>query len=318
MGVKRGSIEWFDTMDPGYHEKIFQRYALLKGRDIDFDVKLDLTGIAGLKATEQRTLSKTGLLIETGMTVPRESYYPVFSFFPDINILCYDKRGHGDSNGIVDNEGSLGDNKEIASRWKRERGLEALIGLGHSYGGMIMASASTEKEQPYEAIVLAGAPIELRKAGGLLPQWFMKTAVYFFNAAYLARRFSWDSIVTHHQPYNPVRFHDDPRIVSMKINTAQQFNDTMKEMPNLMEFLPKIKADASFFYGGNDTRLGMKERFTGDYKAMESLCTYLGKRMDILPGLSHRFNRKPENEFAFSFNSNAILSELRSVIDLYR
>jgi len=37
--------------------------------------------------------SKVGLLIDAGMTVPRESFYTIFVQFPNINVLVYDKGG---------------------------------------------------------------------------------------------------------------------------------------------------------------------------------------------------------------------------------
>ena len=106
-----------EAMDPGYHVKIFSRYGSVPGRDIDFSKKI-MTESIMINATEQHAGSKIGLLINPGMTVPRESFYPVFSYFPDINILVYDKRGHGDSGGSIDNKRSVDDDLYIAKQWK--------------------------------------------------------------------------------------------------------------------------------------------------------------------------------------------------------
>ena len=305
-------------MRNSYHQRIFQRYASHTNRNIDFDVRIELQNGLLLKATEQRTASKVGLLIDTGMTVPRESFYPVFAYFPDINILVYDKRGHADSDGSVNTNECIGDNLSISYQWKKALNLTDVIGMGHSYGGLIMACAALRDKEVYSAIIAAGAPVELNKVVGRMPKHLTRTFIFFYNLYRLIHKYSWDEIVRYHQSYIPWLFAKYPTAVAMRITSGEKFNNTFKSMVNLIEILPQLATKIYLYYGGSDSRLGINGKFTGTYQSMKNLCLELGILMKLMPGLSHRFNLHPEGEFAFSYNNSLILKEIERILKIYR
>lgn len=305
-------------MDSEYHKSIFSRYGNYCSRDINFACDIETIDGVVLQATEQITKSKIGLHIDTGMTVPRESFYPVFSYFPDLNILVYDKRGHGESEGTIDNVKCIADNQMIARKWKEERHLDVLIGFGHSYGGMIMTHAGQDLVCPYDAIIAAGAPVDLKKAVGLIPESFSRTSLFLYNIGRLGKRFSWDPIVSHHRKLNPMKFKGDPRVVAMRVDDAGAFNEAMTSMSRLTDMVEGVRVPAFYFYGGEDRRLGIHGSLEGDYLELYERCRDLGLPVTLIPGVSHRFNKRPELDFAFSYNNNLVLEEMRMIVDRYR
>ncbi len=311
-------------MDLEYHKDIFRKYVSAIPNNIDFNRRYKTEDGKILIGTEQKTDSRVGLDIKPGLTVPRESFYPVFEENPDINIRVMDNRAHGDSGGSVDIDLSVNDALSSAREWKEELGLDSLILLGHSFGGMIGALACQDLLSPYDAFISFAAPVELKKAGGLIPTIFTNYLAWGYSCIrWAGNAHSRDQIVSHHRSLNLKKFLADPKLVALRLDDVPAFNETMANMPNLIDIIDEVNVKGleippRFYYGGKDSRLGIKKKLNGEYAEFGEAAQDRGMHIEVIPNLSHRFNKRPEREFAFSYNNTDIYNRIKIVIDYFK
>ena len=107
---------------------------------IDNSIKT-MDGIS-LGITEFHSNSKIGIVISPGLTVPRESYFKLIANLLEYNVVAYDPRGQGSSDGQIDYEKCSNDINLIGSYFRQKRNLSHLIGIGHSFGGLTLLESS--------------------------------------------------------------------------------------------------------------------------------------------------------------------------------
>lgn len=125
-----------------YYEKILSPYLTTAHPNLFISKDIISSDTTTLKATELHTDSSTGIVIIPGITVPRESCYRLFAHFQNHNVLTYDLRGQADSGGVLNWEKCMADINAIGRDFKNRRKLQHLIGIGHSFGGLIRVRRS--------------------------------------------------------------------------------------------------------------------------------------------------------------------------------
>jgi len=298
-----------------YHELILKRYIHELSENIRVDV--EIVGADGviLNCTEIQAESKIGIIFIPGITVPRESYYRLLASFPDFNVLAFDLRGQAYSEGQLSPDGCIRDINLIGQEFKRKRNLESLVGIGHSFGALTLLKSSLEEEHPYDLRISLTAPVDMTKTSGKIPKTASAYIAYIHNIYRALKNPALrDEIVRQYQYFWLPSFIKAPRIVALRINDPQAFNDTLLHTPKLIDFIKDVVSPTYLIYAGNDSRLGIQGELGGDYEKLRRLAVIKGFEVTLIEGLSHRFNYGKERKFVLSYNNNKVIEKINHLI----
>jgi pimeloyl-ACP methyl ester carboxylesterase len=307
-------------MDPRiqYHKLIANRYSLDLPKSVRFDSSVvGLDGIV-LNSTEIKTDSKIGIVIIPGMTVPRESYYKLMLSFSDFNVLVFDLRGQAYSGGEMNNTCCIKDINIVGEQFIKQRNLEYLIGIGHSFGGLSLLASSLEPNHPYDLRISVAAPVDMKKTAGKIPGKggiVTLLTAYLYNLLNVVQNPAYrDNIVSEYEHRSFGDFLRQPRIVALNIRKPSAFNETRQNAQLLTDFFMDITTPSYLIYPGNDERLKIHNIFKDDYVRLNYLSRLKEVEMTLIPGLSHRFNNIPEIQFALSYNNLLVINSISGII----
>lgn len=280
---------------------------------IDNSIKT-MDGIS-LGITEFHSNSKIGIVISPGLTVPRESYFKLIANLLEYNVVAYDPRGQGSSDGQIDYEKCSNDINLIGSYFRQKRNLSHLIGIGHSFGGLTLLESSLLGNHPYNLRISIAAPIDLSKVAKSIPRPGSVIFIYFYNLLRLIKKPALrDDIVTHHQHLLPIPFFNNPRIVSLSIKNPGSYNKLLYQSSNLINILYNAPKPSHLIYAGNDERLGIQSRSDKYFLDLHNIAINMGFNITFFEGLTHRFNFPIEERFVFSYNNFLVINEIKNII----
>lgn len=300
-----------------YHRSIAKRYQNELPEKIRFDSSMRGLDEVILNSTEIKTDSKVGVVIIPGMTVPRESYYKVMLALSNYNVLVFDLRGQSFSGGEMNIDGCVNDINLVGENFKKQKGLEYLVGIGHSFGGLSLLKSSTESNHPYDLRISVAAPVDMKKIAGWIPGnggVIGSTMIYLYNLKNNLENPAFKDVIVKEYEHMFFDFLKDPRIVSLRVKNPSAFNDTRNNSPILTEFVRDVKTPSYFIYPGHDERLRIEGRFEREYGELYLMVKQKGMEINMLPKLSHRFNFTPETQFALSYDNYSLMNEIERIM----
>ncbi len=296
-----------------YYENILRPYLNPENTHLLIDTTIAGADGISLEATELSTDSSTGIVIIPGITVPREACFRLLAHFREYNVLTYDLRGQALSEGALDWNLCVADINAVGQDFKKRRNLKQLIGIGYSFGGLTLLRSSLESVHPYDLRITLAAPLEMKAIVGKMPEQMTSLLVYVHNfVKALSNPAFRDEIVKSHQSYRIDKFLRNPRVVALRVDRPGAFNRMREQAQKMVDFFQNIALPTHMFYPGADQRLGP---IAGNaYDEIRHLAAQRGIGMQVMAGLTHRFNTMPEKKFMISCNNELLLNQLDAVI----
>jgi hypothetical protein len=100
--------------------------------------------------------------------------------------------------------------------------------------------------------------------------------------------------------------------VALRIDQPEAFNRLRETTPKLTDFIGDIALPTDLIYAGQDQRLALSK--ARPMKIVQKFASAKGIEFKILEGQSHRFNKFPERRFLLSYNNDAVMEQIESIV----
>jgi pimeloyl-ACP methyl ester carboxylesterase len=305
-----GYAYWQRMKRKRYLEHILEEFMDTSHAHVDTHVK----GIEGafLGATVTKSTSRIGVVIVPGISVPRESYFPLVGRLSRYKVLTYDLRGQSHSEGVLDGEKCVEDVNFIGNEFRRVHNLDYLVGIGHSYGGMALLEAGTKEDHPYDYRIALAPPLDLKKSSDRMPERLTNIIGYLYILKKaMAKDALRDEIVRHYESFSPLEYLRNPYVVALRLKDPKAYNRTRETTSLLGDLVGRTKMPIALVFAGADDRVNISNP---DYDMVDVFSNLHGFPVDKIDRLSHRFNSLPEDRFIVSYNNTHVLDKVEKII----
>lgn len=240
---------------------------------------------------------KAVLLLVHGLAEHSGRYMNVVNHFVPLGYAVYgiDHIGHGNSNGdrvyverFQDYITLLNTYVQMIHDWQREKPLFA---IGHSMGGLIVASYLLEYPHEFAGAVLSGpgvkVPDNISRAvifmGRILSRIFPKAGILQLNSKGVSR-----------DPAVVDAYVKDPKVYTGKI-TARLGAEMLKAMQHVTDKAPQIKLPLTILQGSDDILVD-----PGGAQLLYDSVSSEDKSIKIYQGFYHEVFNEPEHKMVLN------------------
>ncbi len=257
--------------------------------------------------------SDKGIILFPGFTEHRSS---LFGLAEKLNqngfkAWSFDINSQGESTGNWDLNEMAESVYDVQDQLRKKHGLKKMGAFGNSIGGMAVTIAAGEDNKSLDVLCVSTMGNSLQQ---YVPKFIMNIARRIPQSAIRQATIALDRILTwsnenyrkttHPQFKTAQGYKQHAQFGALKVDDIKDFFRMIDNAPSVDDYIHMVNQPLLFIYGGNDRFLGFyNDEVPEKIQALFSLTKSKNKKMLIIPGADHSFNKKTRVDDCFNQSS---------------